>query len=173
MADYEREFQRCANACGEPFPEFNKFFAAAGSGLTVLDLGCGQGRDALMAARGGHAVHGVDLAPTGIAQLLAGARAEKLAVEAEVADIEAFAPDRQYDMVVLDRVLHMLASDARRLALLAKVRRWVEPGGHVLVADTRRHRALIRGSFPTGVWEPVLARGDLFFARLAAVAPEA
>lgn len=80
MIEYEVEFQKCEAACGEPFNEFVEFFERSPHELSVLDLGCGQGRDALMAARQGHNVMGVDLAPTGVAQMLAGAAREGLAV---------------------------------------------------------------------------------------------
>ena len=55
-------------------------------------------------------------------------------------------------MVVLDRVIHMIPSDERRLDLLAKVRRWVRQSGYVLVADTRSNRYLIRESFSVQKW---------------------
>ena len=44
MTGYEKEYQRCEAACGEPFEEFIEFFNAAPAPLSVLDLGCGQGR---------------------------------------------------------------------------------------------------------------------------------
>jgi 2-polyprenyl-3-methyl-5-hydroxy-6-metoxy-1,4-benzoquinol methylase len=165
VTDYEKEYKRCENACGPPFDEFVAFFDSAVTELSVLDLGCGQGRDALVAARRGHRVHAVDLAPTSIAQVIARAKAEELDIRGEVADVEDIEVDREYDVVILDRVLHMLRSDARRLALLDKVRRWVRPGGHVLVADTRSHRELIRSYFSEVGWKPVLKEKDFLFVR--------
>lgn len=174
MTDYEKEYQRCDNACGEPFAVFVSFFESAQKGLWVLDLGCGQGRDALVAARRGYHVHGVDLAPTGIAQMTARAVAEGLEVTGEVADVETYESDRQYDVVILDRVLHMLSSDERRIALLDKVWYWVRPGEEARVADTRSHRALIRNCFAEKGWVPVLKRKDYLFVRRPEqpVAPE-
>jgi tellurite methyltransferase len=133
--------------------------------LSVLDLGCGQGRDALMAARRGHRVHAVDLAPTGIAQLIARAKMEELDISGEVADVEKIEVDQEYDVVILDRVLHMLRSDARRIALLDKVQLWVRPGGHALVADTRSHRDLILSYFSEVDWKPILKKKDFLFVR--------
>ena len=160
MTDYEDQYHRCDSACGEPFAEFVSFFESAERGLRVLDLGCGQGRDALMAARCGHHVHGVDQAPTGNAQMTARALADGLDATGEVADVETYETDREYDVVLLDRVLHMLPSDERRIALLDKVRRWVRPGGHALVADSRSPRALIRDYFAHLAWESVLKKKD-------------
>jgi len=68
---YERQYHEQRGVCGEPFPEIASFFASyAKQAAQVLDLGCGQGRDALMAARHGHHVLGVDSAQTGIRQML-------------------------------------------------------------------------------------------------------
>ena len=41
MTDYEKQFRKCRNACGEPFPEFVRFFEEY-SGGTAL---CGPWRD--------------------------------------------------------------------------------------------------------------------------------
>lgn len=165
MTDYEKEYQLCENACGPPFDEFVAFFDSAVTELSVLDLGCGQGRDTLMAARRGHRVHAVDLAPTGISQVIVQAKAEELDISGEVADVEEIEMDREYDVVILDRVLHMLRSDARRIVLLDKVRHWVRPGGHALVVDTRSHRDLIRSYFSEIGWKPILKKKDFLFVQ--------
>ena len=54
--------------------------------VSVLDVGCGQGRDALFIARLGHVVTAIDLSPSGISDLQRDAAAEGLAIFAEVAD---------------------------------------------------------------------------------------
>ena len=61
---------------------------------TVLDSGCGQGRDALYIARKRHSVLGVDTAQTGIEKILEEAESEKLAVDGVITDITNYeAPD--------------------------------------------------------------------------------
>jgi 2-polyprenyl-3-methyl-5-hydroxy-6-metoxy-1,4-benzoquinol methylase len=171
VTDYEKEYQRSRNACGEPFPEFVDFFDSFDRPLNVLDLGCGQGRDSLMAARRGHRVMAVDISTTGVAQMMSTAKEEALEVQSEVADVEAFETHEEYDVVILDRVLHMLATDERRIALLAKCSSWVAPGGHVLIADTRRNRALIRDFFRGDGWQPTFDHNDVLFTINASVAP--
>ena len=49
--------------------------------VSVLDLGCGQGRDALFIARRGHILLGVDAAQTGIKQILKTSRSGKFNCE--------------------------------------------------------------------------------------------
>lgn len=165
MTDYNSEYLRCDSACGEAFAEFVEFFSSRPAGLSVLDLGCGQGRDALVAARHGHSVHGIDIAASGVAQLVKRAEAEGLDVRCDVEDLEDFTADRQYDVVVLDRVLHMLPSEERRRVMLNRAQSWVAPGGHILLADTKKNRALIRSCFNDDAWETVLSRRDFFFVR--------
>ena len=48
---------------------------------SVLDLGCGQGMDALFIARKGHTLPGVDAAQTGIKQILKTSRSGKFNCE--------------------------------------------------------------------------------------------
>ena len=114
MTDYEKVYQEQVDACGDAFPEFVRFFESLDGVVHVLDLGCGQGRDALMAAWVGHRVVGVDASPSGIEQMLTAARNKGLPVEGEVADLTVFEPEGRYQVVILDRVLHMLSTGPRK-----------------------------------------------------------
>ena len=68
----------------------------------VLDLACGQGRHTISAARAGARVHAIDYSSVAIEQLAAFAKAEKLPVKAECADIrELSLPVASYDAAVL------------------------------------------------------------------------
>lgn len=70
--DYGKFYRGAKQALGEPTKEFVKFFdTQARPRIRVLDIGCGQGRDALFIARLGHSVVGVGQSPTGIRDLLA------------------------------------------------------------------------------------------------------
>ncbi len=130
----------------------------------VLDLGCGQGRDALLAARLGHAVVGVDLCAIGIAQMTEDAKAEGLEVTG-VLDPLGFRSRRKFD-VVLDRVLHLLLDDDERLAGLDLATRLTRRRGHVLIADVPKHRRLIHGYFDerTDAWTVVKRTKNFLFA---------
>ncbi len=135
--DYEKFYRDNPNGLGEPTREFVDFFEAyEPSQARVLDIGCGQGRDALFIARLGHVVHGIDLSPTGIADLLKAAGDEGLNITAEVADIRDYAWRGPYDVILIDRTLHMLHADARR-AVLKSVLAIAAVGTHVLIADER------------------------------------
>lgn len=136
-ADYEKLYQQQRHALGDPTKEFMAFFDQyEKQNAKVLDIGCGQGRDALFIARRGHHVIGVDLSETGIAQLLEDARSEGLMIDGIVADLSEYEPHEQYDVVVIDRTLHMLDATVR-LEVLDRLCRATRDGGYVLIADQR------------------------------------
>lgn len=150
LVDYDTHYRLGRGQCGEPFPPFVAFFDAYdGEALRVLDLGCGQGRDALMVARRGHAVVAVDLSEVGIAQLRHDAAAEGLPIDARVGDVLEFRSRRKFDVVLLDRVLHLLPSDDDREACLQRAFRLTRRGGHILIADTPKHSDQIQAFFDT------------------------
>lgn len=168
LVDYDEHYSKGRGQCGEPFAEFEAFFATyEGKRARVLDLGCGQGRDALLAARAGHQVVGVDLAKIGIAHMLEDARAEELDVEGVVSDVLAYSTRRRFDVVLLDRVLHLLLDDGERETCLQKTQKLTARAGHVLIADTPKHAPLIhrffeqRGEF----WEINKRTKNFLFAR--------
>ena len=116
--DYDRLYGETPDALGPPAPILVDFFARLErQRVRVLDVGCGQGRDALFIARHGHDVIGVDISPNGIRDLNAAAAREGLAARSIVADIATYAPEGTFEVIVIDRTLHMLAR-APRLAVL-------------------------------------------------------
>jgi len=64
--DYEKFYQENKQGLGKPTKEFVSFFDGyTKAPARVLDVGCGQGRDALFIARKGHQVVAIDHSPTG------------------------------------------------------------------------------------------------------------
>ncbi|MCA9912568.1 MAG: class I SAM-dependent methyltransferase [Anaerolineae bacterium] len=133
--DYENVYQQQRHALGKPTQAFVTFFDQyARESANVLDIGCGQGRDALFIARQGHHVVGVDLSATGVSQMLEDAKTEKLSIEGIVADLHDYTPSGEYDVVVIDRTLHMVDVE-KRVRVLEQVCAVVREGGYVLIAD--------------------------------------
>lgn len=139
--DYEELYSNTPDALGQPGKELVAYFEASDLvNARILDVGCGQGRDALFLARKGHRVVGVDLAPSGVRDMLEAAGREKLVVEGRVADITKFAPEGTFDVVLLDRTLHML-DEGPRLDTFARLLDHVSDGGRVLILDEKSNIA--------------------------------
>lgn len=165
--DYDKLYGTTAQALGEPTQVFVDFFERNTSeALRVLDVGCGQGRDALFIARRGHSVVGVDLSPNGISELIRTANKEKLAIEGVVADISNFIPEGQFDVLLIDRTLHMLPKKERH-DVLARLIDAVLNGGWVLIADERSNMQGFKDVFAGGgqAWEIELDAGGSLFLR--------
>lgn len=166
--DYDRLYRETRNALGEPTKIFVEFFDkyAKPSGR-ILDIGCGQGRDAIFIARLGHTVIGVDLSSNGIRDLRAVAKEENLAIEGVVADITSFEPPGIFDVILVDRTLHMLT----RWQCNSTLSRVLDHGGEnawLLIADERSNMDDFRSVILTHHHEWIVEyeeRGYLFARR--------
>lgn len=98
---------------------------------TALDLGCGQGRNALWLAESGFTVTGLDLSPVAIAQ--ACARAAELGLDAtfESVDLLTWEPDGQEWNLVVLAYIHL--PEQMRRAVHTAAQRAVAPGGTIVV----------------------------------------
>jgi len=80
--DHDKLFGDTRDALGAPTPVLVDFPDGLDrETLRVLDVGCGQGRDAIFIARKGHRVVGVDITANGIRDLKAVAAREELRIE--------------------------------------------------------------------------------------------
>lgn len=113
-------------------------------GMTVLDLGCGQGRYSLaLAGRVGPSgkVIAVDAWSEGITRLKEEAeRARVEVIEAVVADAGARLPiaDRQVDLCLLGTVLHDFVAEGIGPDVLAEIKRVLKPEGVVAVVEFKK-----------------------------------
>lgn len=166
--DYEEYYRENRHGLGEPTSEFVVFFKKCEQEKSeVLDIGCGQGRDALFIARLGHSVTAIDLSPSGISDLQKDAVAEGLTILAEVADIRAYTSRKRFDVIVIDRTLHMLASDERS-AVLGNLLELSKSGTYVLIADERSNLPAFRETLSASHWNWTTMldrRGFLFVQR--------
>jgi ubiquinone/menaquinone biosynthesis C-methylase UbiE len=129
----------------------------------VLDVGTGDGTYAIVAARRGASVAGIDTS----AQMLAAARRRadeaRLALELRSASAESlpFGPD-SFDLVLAVTVLCFVDDPTRAVSEMARV---LEPGGRLVLADLGRFSTWaawrrVRGWLGSSTW-----RGRHFWTR--------
>lgn len=121
MSDYDKHYQT-ENLFGQALPELIDYLSVIKSKGKLLDLGCGQGRNALPLAKLGFVVTGVDLSKVGINQMNQIARRENLPLEGIVGDIFAFDALDSFEVILLDSMFHFAKKDkARETAFLHRI----------------------------------------------------
>lgn len=127
------------------------------AGARVLDLGVGQGRNALPLARRGCVVTGIDTSAVAVETVARAAAAEDLPVTVELEDFRVYRSEEPFDAVLCFGLLQMLpVTDAALLT--ARLREWVRPGGHLFL--TAWHTGDPACGDPAGGW---LATGPRSF----------
>jgi SAM-dependent methyltransferase len=163
--DYEALYATQPDALGGQARSLAQFLTKiAPAPCRILDVGCGQGRDALPLARAGHAVTGVDLSPSGVAAMVDAAKAEGLDVTGHVADIIDYMPDGPFDVVLVDRTLHML-DDASRAAAQLTLMAAAKDGGWLVIADETSNLPAMRAALEADARPWTIERcvkGELF-----------
>lgn len=102
-------------------------------GMTVLDAGCGGGRNVVYMLRQGFEVWGVDESPAAIAEVrrLASALAPRLGADRfQECRVEAMPfGDASMDVVISSAVLHFARDEAHWSAMVNEMWRVLSPGG--------------------------------------------
>lgn len=110
---YDNYYQT-ENLFGDPYPELLAYFESISPKGKILDMGCGQGRDAIALARMGFQVHGLDVSSVGISQMQQIANQEGLTLTGQVADIYTWEAFEGIDCVLLDSMLHFAKNDRQK-----------------------------------------------------------
>jgi len=118
---------------GPPSEEIRSIASNLPAGARVLDLGCGDGRNALHLLERGCRVTAIDVSEKAIAKLVAGARPFADRLTAEVGDVRRRRPTGLYDLVVAHGVLHLLPRPDWA-QLIGTMQRHTADGGYNVVA---------------------------------------
>jgi SAM-dependent methyltransferase len=135
------------------------------SGMTVLDAGCGAGRNLVFLMRAGFDVYGVDENPDAIARVRLLARTIAPRLEADrfrVEPVEAMSlDDGSVDVVISSAVLHFARDEEHWHAMVHEMWRVLAPGG-VLFARLATTVGQTRLE-PLGAGRYVMPDGDTRF----------
>ena len=82
--------------------------------LEVLEIGCGEGRNAVFLAQRGHNVTAIDISETGIEKTLAWSKKLRLKVNAFVADMKTYRLKKKYDIILSTWTLQFLPKKYRK-----------------------------------------------------------
>lgn len=108
------KYYRTKNLFGKPYPELIDFFVKCPSKGRVLDLGCGQGRNAIPLARLGFSVTGIDTSTVGIQQMNRIAKIKNLSLDGKIADIFEINNFAEYDYILFDSMFHFAKNDGKK-----------------------------------------------------------
>ena len=97
-------------------------------GQTLLDIGCGEGRDSIFFARNGYQVRGFDFSKDGVNKSLAWAKELKLSINFFQADINNYRLEKSYDAVFASGALHYIPQHLRN-ETISNYKQFTNPGG--------------------------------------------
>ncbi len=96
--------------------------------LRVIDIGCGEGRNAVFFARNGYRVTAFDLSSVGVEKTLRAAEEAGARLEAFQADLNSFRLSQGYDIIFSVGALHYVP-EAMRSKLFENYRQHTAAGG--------------------------------------------
>ena len=99
---FDKTYDEKPEMFGHPYKELQDYFINCQTRGNLLDLGCGQGRDALFLASLGHDITAVDSSRVGINQMLENARIRELAVDGIVGDIQNMKLDKTFSVILFE-----------------------------------------------------------------------
>ena len=114
---------------GEPSAEVLEAARHLPNGARVIDVGCGDGRNALFLASQGFQVTATDISPVGIAKLQQFAAERGLLIDAYVQDMRQASFEIGYHLVVSMGCLHLVERECWR-PLLRRMQETTCPGGY-------------------------------------------
>ena len=126
-----------ADTFGPPSEEILALLPRLPTGSKILDLGCGDGRNALPFAAAGFEVHAIDKSSRGIERLLTRASEHGVSIDAWVQDLSDYTPNQSYDVIITHGVLHLLRSN-HCLHLIHQIQATTNVGGwnvHAVFTD--------------------------------------
>ena len=122
-----------ADTFGRPSSEIVSLAERLPATASVLDAGCGEGRNARFLAGRGFRVDAFDVSAAGIDKLTRMATRDGVLVNAWAEDLNSFEFSRCYDLIISHGVLHLLERDVWA-RVIAQMKAHTRPSGVNVVA---------------------------------------
>jgi cyclopropane fatty-acyl-phospholipid synthase-like methyltransferase len=151
---YDETYRNTANNFGAgPEPILQKYYQSINTSRPVLDIGAGQGRNALFLAREGWTVEVIDPSTVAIETISARAAQEGLAIQSHQCGFERFVPQVDcYSGMLIFGVLQILPWETIDL-LRERIAQWTRQGSLVFITGfTVTDASFIRYS---QTWKPI------------------
>lgn len=117
---------------GHAYGELQGYFRSYPKKGTLLDLGCGQGRDALFLASIGYQVTAVDSSSIGIKQMMGRAKLREVKIDGIVNDVLNLRLEKKFDVILFDMLLHAF-EESQQAELLKKYSNSIEKNGIICI----------------------------------------
>lgn len=128
------DYYQTENLFGEPYPELIAYYSSIKNKGKLLDVGCGQGRDAIPLAKMGFEVTGIDNSRVGIEQLNKIASRDKLSLQGIVVDLYDYTNFKAFDFILLDSMFHFGKREKEKeTKLLKKIMEEVKPNTQITI----------------------------------------
>jgi len=146
------------NYYGVSFDPLLDFYSKQHLKGSLLDIGCGQGRDAIPLAQMGYDVTGIDISVTGTVQMLDAARRRNLKITVIHGDYFVYIFNKKYNHILFDLSLYFEDGLlAKELMLLSKAGNSVNKGGSICICmwPSKKNAELVRQLFKghKGNWQ--------------------
>ena len=145
---WEKEYKNVDNLWGfNPNSILTKYVELLPENGEVLDIGIGEGRNALFFAKQGFAVEGIDISKTAVERCLELSKKHNLNVNAKVQDITSFEIEpNKYSLIILSNVLNFFPDKDIKI-IIEKVKNGLLKNGLVYInafddKEPSRERAL-------------------------------
>lgn len=117
---------------GHPYRELQNYFIKYPIKGTLLDLGCGQGRDSIFLASIGYQVTAVDNSEVGVKQMMNTALKKKLKIDSIIGDVLKLKLKKKFDIILFDMLLHSFEK-FKQIELLNKYFSYLNENGIICI----------------------------------------
>lgn len=125
---YDRTYEQPDYFGSDPSELLEKYAEWIPAGARVLDLGAGQGRNALPLARRGCRVTALDPSPVALETIRTAAATEKLDLNLIQQGFMDFEPEGVYDVILCFGLMQILRYQ-ECASLVTRLHQWLRPGG--------------------------------------------